>query len=95
MKAKSNYTGLESISVSFSTKSKDLMKLPGDNSRMGIINDLFDSGNPDEARRLLRNTLADISQNLDKILATENKKDHQAAVDQLTDTAFLKLTLEN
>jgi LPS O-antigen subunit length determinant protein (WzzB/FepE family) len=93
MKAKSSYTGLESISLSFSTKSTDLMKLPGDNSRMGIINDLFDSGNPDEARKVLRNALADISQNLDKILVTEHKNNHDAAVN-ITDTAFLKLTLE-
>lgn len=94
MKAKSSYTGLESISLSFSAKNPELLKLPGDNGRMGLINDLFDSGNPDEARKLLRNALADISQNLDKILATEGEKAHDDR-NGLADSAFLKLSLES
>lgn len=94
MKAKSSYTGLESISLSFSAKSPELLKLPGDTSRMGLINDLFDSGNPDEARKVLRSALADISQNLDKILATEGEKAHDDR-NELADTAFLKLSLES
>ena len=94
MKAKSSYTGLESISLSFSAKNPELLKLPGDNGRMGLINDLFDSGNPDEARKLLRNALADISQNLDKILATEGEKARDDR-NEMADAAFLKLSLEN
>lgn len=93
MKAKSSYTGLESISLSFSTKSPDLLKLPGNNAKMGIINDLFDSGDPDEARKLLRNALADISQNLDKILAEEGRKKDQNNFNSLADAASLKLNL--
>lgn len=94
MKAKSSYTGLESVALSFSSKSADLLKLPGDNAKMGLINDLFDSGNPDEARKLLRNALADISQNLDKILANEGEKGHDDS-NALCDMAFLKLSLGN
>jgi len=94
MKAKSSYTGLESISLSFSAKSPELLKLPGDNARMGLINDLFDSGNPDEARKMLRSALADISLNLDKILATEGEKAHDDC-NELADAAFLKLSLES
>ena len=93
MKAKSSYTGLESISLSFSTKSSDLFKLPGNNSKMGIINDLFDSGDPDEARKQLRSALADISQNLDKILAEEGRKKDQNNFNELADAASLKLSL--
>ena len=95
MKAKSSYTGLESISLSFSTKSPDLLKLPGNNAMMGIINDLFDSGDPDEARNKLRNALADISQNLDKILADEGKKNDPDNFNRMVDTVSLKLSLEH
>ncbi|MHB8057183.1 MAG: hypothetical protein ACYDHC_04730 [Desulfuromonadaceae bacterium] len=94
MKAKSSYTGLESISLSFSTKNPELLRLPGDNGRMGLINDLFDSGNPEEAKKLLRSTLADISGNLDKILSTEAEKAHDDR-NELSDAAFLKLSLES
>ncbi|MHB8120706.1 MAG: hypothetical protein ACYDG4_01015 [Desulfuromonadaceae bacterium] len=93
MKAKSSYTGLESVSLSFSAKNPEVLKLTGDNARMGLINDLFDSGNPDEARKQLRNALADISQNLDKILAAE-KRD-QDTISDPADTTFLTLRLEN
>ncbi|NTW79415.1 MAG: hypothetical protein HGB32_04635 [Geobacteraceae bacterium] len=93
MKAKSSYTGLESVSLSFSTKSSDLFKLPGNNATMGIINDLFDSGDPEEARKQLRSALADISQNLDKILAEEGRKKDQNNFNELVDTASLELNL--
>ncbi len=95
MKAKSCYTGLASISLSFSTKSPDLLKLPGNNGKIGIINDLFDAGDEDEARRLLRSALADISQNLDKILADEGKKAAKNDRTELVDLGSLKLSLEN
>lgn len=93
MKAKSSYTGLESISLSFSAKSHDLLKLSGDNAKMGVINDLFDSGNADEARKQLRSALADISQNLDKILNDERRAKDLNDFDGLVDTASLKLNL--
>lgn len=95
MKAKSSYTGLESISLSFSTKNSDVLKLSGENAKMGLINDLFDSGNPDEARRVLRSALADISQNLDKILADDVKNKDLSSSAEPADLAFLKLNLGN
>jgi hypothetical protein len=95
MKAKSAYTGLADISLSFSTKSPDLLKLPGNNAKLGLINDLFDAGDEDEARRLLRSALADISQNLDKILADEGQKNGMNDHAGLADMASLKLSLES
>ena len=44
MKAKGNYSGLDSFSLSFSTKKDELLHLPGNDARMGRINELFDAG---------------------------------------------------
>jgi len=81
MKAKSGYTGLEGFPLSFSKNSSESLKMPGNDVKMGAIHDLFDSGNDEEARKMLRKALADISQNLDTILrkdATTSGEGEQA-----------------
>lgn len=94
MKAKSGYTGLESFPLSFSKRGSESLKLPGNDVKMGAIHDLFDSGNDEEARKLLRKTLADISQNLDTILKKEEKVKEDNGQGETNLTASLALSLE-
>lgn len=69
MKAKKGYSGLESFPLSFSSTKTELLKLPGNDGKMRLINDLFDSGEDVEARSMLRKALYEVTHNLDRILA--------------------------
>lgn len=71
MKVKTSYSGLGgfSPSVSIPTGKHDLLKLSGNDAKMGLINELFDSGRETEARVLLRTALDEVMQNLDRVLA--------------------------
>jgi hypothetical protein len=65
MKAKSNYSGLDSFSLSFSTRKAELLQLSGSDAGMSRINELFDSGREEEARTALRQALNEITRDLD------------------------------
>lgn len=69
MKAKRGYSGLESFTLSFSAKGAGLLTLSGNDAKAGIINELLDSGREEEARRMLRKTLAEMTRDLDTVLA--------------------------
>lgn len=69
MKAKSNYSGLDSFPLSYSTKQPEVLKLSGKDASMRLINDLFESGEEEEARKMLRKALDEVTRNLDRILA--------------------------
>ena len=65
MKAKGSYSGLDSFSLSFSTRKSDLLQLSGSDASMTRINDLFDAGREEEARVALRKALDEITRDLD------------------------------
>ncbi len=71
MKVKTSYSGLGGFSRSFSlpTGKDDLLKLSGNDAKMGLINELFDSGREAEAKVLLRTALDEVMRNLDRIMA--------------------------
>ncbi len=79
MKAKKGYSGLESFTLSFSTKGSELLTLSGNDAEAGIINELLDSGREEEARRMLRKTLAEMTRDLDTVL--DGKKSRRRALD--------------
>lgn len=68
MKAKSGYSGLESFPLSLSTNRPGLLRLSGHDAKVRLINDLFDAGNEEEARRMLRKALDEVTRDLDRIL---------------------------
>lgn len=69
MKAKSGYSRLESIPLSFSTRRPGLLGLSGNDAKVRLINDLFDAGDEEEARRMLRKALDEVTRDLDRVLA--------------------------
>ena len=64
MKAKVNYSGLDSFSLSFSAKKSELLQLSGGDASVTRINDLFDSGREEEARMALRKALDEITRDV-------------------------------
>lgn len=92
MKAKSGYSGIDSFSLSFSRKNPELLQLSGNDGKMRLINDLFDGGEEEEARKLLRKTLGEVTRHLDTILTEGGKTD--AVSDDAEPGASLLLTLE-
>lgn len=69
MKAKRGYSGLESVSLTSSAKKSEVLRLSGNAAQTRLINELFDSGEEEEARRVLRKALAEVTRDLDRILA--------------------------
>ena len=94
MKAKSGYSGIESFSLSFSKKNPELLKLSGNDGKMRLINDLFDSGEEEEARKLLRKTLGEVTRHLDTILTEGGKTDAVSDDTEAGAAASLLLSLE-
>lgn len=75
MKVKKGYSGLESFSLSFASNQADLLKLPGNDAKMGLINHLFSVGEEEEAKKMFRQALSEITGKLDRILEEQNRKD--------------------
>lgn len=69
MKAKRGYCGLESFSLSVPGKRPEVLELSGNAAQTRLINELFDSGEEEEARRVLRKALDEVTRDLDRILA--------------------------
>jgi hypothetical protein len=88
MKAKKSYSGLESFPLSFSTRQPELLSVSGNDANMRLINDLFDSGAEEEARRMLRKTLAEVTRNLDAILADGGDVSVKAEPDMVASLAL-------
>lgn len=74
MKVKKGYSGLDNFSLCFASDKADLFKLPGNDAKMGLINHLFNAGKDEEARKVFREALAEITGKLDKILDKENNE---------------------
>jgi hypothetical protein len=74
MKAKKGYSGLERFSLSFASNKADLLKLPGNDAKMGVINDLFNVGEDEAARKMFRQALDEITGKLDKILESKDRE---------------------
>jgi hypothetical protein len=77
------------------TAKHDLLKLSGNDTKMGAINELFDSGREAEARALLRMALEEVMQNLDRVMAEEAAEPHKAHnAGAFSDVISLALQLE-
>ncbi len=80
MKVKTSYSGLGGFapSLSLPTGKQDLLKLSGNDAKMGLINELFDSGREAEARVLLRKALDEVIRDLDRVMADGAAVPHKA-----------------
>lgn len=79
MKVKKGYSPLESFSLSFSPDKPGLLKLPGHDAKMSLINELFSRGEEAEAKKMFRQALHDITRKLDRILEAEKTGDEDGA----------------
>jgi len=79
MKVKISYSGIGGFSPSLAmpTAKHELLKLSGNDVKMGVINELFDSGREAEARALLRAALDEVLQNLDRVMADGTVEPHK------------------
>lgn len=67
MKAKSGYSGLGTSTRCISAKCSEWLKIPGKDSKVRTISELFDSGNEEEARKALRKVLEEVTRNIDRV----------------------------
>lgn len=65
MKAKMGYSGLSVFSPVISTEKESPLKLSGRDEKVQRINELFDGGDADAARRVLREALDEVARQLD------------------------------
>lgn len=68
MKAKSGYSGMGNIDRCKSAKSSEWLKIPGKDSKVRLISELFDAGKEEEARKALREVLDEVTQNIDRVM---------------------------
>lgn len=71
MKAKKGYSGLGTFAPSVAMESAGWLKVRGNEGKVRLINELFDSGRDEEARTLLRDLLGEVTRDLDRMLADE------------------------
>lgn len=77
MKAKNGFSGLPSFTLSFGRKKPDLWELAGNSARLNEINELFDEGNEEQARKMLRQALAETTRKVDLILNGKQREDDE------------------
>jgi len=65
MKAKMGYSGLSVFSPVISTEKESPLKLSGCDEKVRRINELFDGGDADAAKRVLREALDEVARQLD------------------------------
>lgn len=86
MKVKKGYSPLESYSLSFSPNKPGLLKLPGNDARMSLIDELFRQGEEAEAKKMFRQALQEITRKLDRILEAESAQEEEGAPGELPAT---------
>lgn len=94
MKAKMGYSGLSVCSPVISAEKESPLKLSGCDEKVRRVNELFDGGDADAARRVLREALDEVARQLDTTFVGNSKAKGIGKRDEAEQIRSLRLKCE-